>query len=281
MARSTTESKRSQKISYSQGALMEETQLRKASADEMYCPHHVSDWCLSRQKRCFDVVLSVLCLILFLPLMALIALLIRMTSEGPALFLQERVGLHQKGFVIFKFRTMKIHSERLDCGPTVTRHGDPRMTKLGTLLRKLKFDELPQLINVLRGDMSFVGPRPKIAEHENLSMLCRPGITGAATIHFSHEEGMTKGIPEELVEQYVTTVLNPQKCKLDVHYMETASFLSDLTILLDTLLRLIHRSRRTAPSASIVGTSSAALPLLDDEKFVNQELVRDQLRQSA
>jgi len=205
---------------------------------------------MSRRKRCFDLVLSVIALILFSPMMLLIAWLIKITSQGPALFRQERVGLHQQPFVIFKFRTMHNHCEPFASGPTVTRHGDSRMTKIGALLRRLKLDELPQLINVVRGEMSFVGPRPKIALHENLCMLCRPGITGAATIEFSHEEALLSGVPDALVERYVTTVLNPEKCKLDIQYIETTKFVTDLKIMMHTVFKLSNRSRRTFPVES-------------------------------
>lgn len=250
----------------------------------MFCPRYVSAWCMSRRKRCFDFVMSVIGLILFSPMMAVIALVIRMTSEGPALFRQERVGLHQKTFTILKFRTMKIHSERPGRGPTVTRQGDPRMTKVGVWLRRLKMDELPQLINVVLGEMSFVGPRPKIAQHENLCMMCRPGITGAATIQFSHEEGLIQGVPEELVERYVTAVLNPEKCKLDVHYIETSNFRTDLKILLDTVFRLSNRSRRTTSKETArfllmrpsLEASSISITMLHDDDLVSQEV-----RQSA
>ena len=222
----------------------------KAHTDSMFCPRYVSEWCMSRRKRCFDFVLSLIALVLFSPLMVVIAWLIKLTSQGPALFRQERVGLHQQTFVIFKFRTMENSCDRLKNGPTVTRHRDSRMTKVGRLLRRLKLDELPQLLNVLRGDMSFVGPRPKIPQHENLCMLCRPGITGAATIEFSHEEALLMGIPEEFVERYVVTVLNPEKCKLDIQYIETAQFRMDLKILMHTVFKLSKRTKRTFPAES-------------------------------
>lgn len=251
----------------------------------MYCPRYVSAWCMSRRKRCFDVIVSVTALVVFSPLMAFIAWVIKLTSDGPALFCQERVGLHQQTFVILKFRTMKIHGQRSGEGPTVTRQGDPRMTKVGGLLRRLKLDELPQLINVARGEMSFVGPRPKIAQHENLCMLCRPGITGAATIEFSHEEGLIEGVPEELVERYVTTVLNPEKCKLDMQYMETTNFRTDLRILLNTIFKLSNRSRKAFPveaarflqaRSGVDRTLASGISSLEDGDFRSQEA-----RQSA
>jgi lipopolysaccharide/colanic/teichoic acid biosynthesis glycosyltransferase len=221
----------------------EAVQDERTKVGSMFCPRCVSPWCMSRRKRMMDVLLSSLALVVFSPLMLLIAWLIRMTSHGPALFRQERVGLHQQTFIILKFRTMKYHCDALNSGPTVTRHRDSRMTKIGALLRRLKLDELPQLINVARGEMSFVGPRPKIALHENLCMLCRPGITGAATIEFSHEEALLMGVPEEIVERYVVSVLNPEKCKLDIRYMETTRFSTDLTILMNTIFKLSRQSR--------------------------------------
>jgi lipopolysaccharide/colanic/teichoic acid biosynthesis glycosyltransferase len=171
----------------------------------------------------------------------LIGVLIKMTSRGPALFRQERVGLNQRPFVILKFRTMRHSFTDSDRGSKVTRQGDPRMTSVGALLRRMKLDELPQLVNVARGEMSFVGPRPKIPQHETLCMLCRPGITGAATLVFSHEESMLADIPAEFVERYVTSTLNPEKCRLDSNYIETARFKTDMTILINTVIRIGKR----------------------------------------
>ena len=211
----------------------------------MFLARYVSGWCMSKRKRCFDFILSVLALILFSPIMLLIGWVIKITSQGPALFRQERVGLHQRPFTILKFRTMKYTSEETDRGSKVTKQGDPRMTSVGVLLRRLKLDELPQLINVARGEMSFVGPRPKIPQHETLCMLCRPGITGAATLVFSHEESLLVDIPEEFVERYVTSTLNPEKCRLDSHYIETAKFGTDMRILVRTLFRISNRQKST------------------------------------
>jgi lipopolysaccharide/colanic/teichoic acid biosynthesis glycosyltransferase len=218
---------------------------RQEFRKSMFVPRYVSGWCMSKRKRCFDLVLSVSILILFSPVMVLIGWLIRITSAGPALFRQERVGLHQRTFVILKFRTMKHSHSLVDAGSKVTKQGDPRMTSVGALLRRLKLDELPQLINVARGDMSFVGPRPKIPQHECLCMLCRPGITGAATIVFSDEENLLADIPVEIVEHYVTSVLNPEKCRLDSHYIETARFWTDMRIMMRTVFKLSNQSKNT------------------------------------
>ena len=257
----------------------------KAYAESMFCPRYVSTWCMSKRKRCFDFVLSVLALMIFSPLMLAIAWLIKLTSRGPALFRQERVGLHQQTFVIFKFRTMEDRCDVSESGPTVTRHCDSRMTKIGALLRRLKLDELPQLINVMRGDMSFVGPRPKIPQHENLCMLCRPGITGAATIEFSHEEALLMGVPEEFVERYVVTVLNPEKCKLDIQYIETTRFRIDLKILMHTVFKLSNQSRRTfsTESARFLMTRAGADngSSASDDGLAEAEFAVGEVRQSA
>ncbi|MGC9198636.1 MAG: sugar transferase [Acidobacteriaceae bacterium] len=251
---------------------------------QLFHPRHVSPWCMSKRKRFFDLVLSLTLLIFFLPLMLFVYLLIKTTSEGPALFRQERVGLNQIGFVIFKFRTMRVRPRRAGSGLTVTRHGDSRMTEVGAVLRRLKLDELPQLINVLRGEMSFVGPRPKLAEHEHLCMLCRPGITGAATVEFSNEEGMLHGVPDEAVEGYVVNVLNPEKCRLDIEYMETANFASDLKIMFRTVFKLGNRSRSARPldparfQRARHEYENAALRVFEVERV---EALAEDVRQSA
>jgi lipopolysaccharide/colanic/teichoic acid biosynthesis glycosyltransferase len=214
-------------------------ELRKSA----FMPRYVSGWCMSKRKRCFDLVLSVSALAVFSPAMVLIGWLIKVTSTGPALFRQERIGLNQQPFIILKFRTMNHSSSLLDRGSKVTKQGDPRMTNVGALLRRLKLDELPQLINVARGEMSFVGPRPKIPQHECLSMMCRPGITGAATIVFSDEENLLADVPVEIVEDYVTSVLNPEKCRLDSHYIETARFWTDMRIMIRTIFKLGNQTK--------------------------------------
>ena len=254
---------------------------RKGRLQSMFYPRYVSAWCMSKRKRCFDLVFGVAALTLFSPLMIFIACLIKITSKGPALFRQERVGLHQKTFIILKFRTMNAVCKEADKGPTVTMYEDPRMTKVGALLRRLKLDELPQLVNVVLGEMSFVGPRPKIPQHENLCMLCRPGITGAATIEFSHEEKLLTSIPEEFVEHYVTTVLNPEKCRLDANYIETTKFRTDLKILVDTVFKLGNRPTHdlcTEPAGRLLSmspvepTSAVTANHAEDVEFSTQKV---------
>lgn len=196
----------------------------------------ISPWCMSSGKRCFDLLLSLPLLLLLTPLLLIVACVIRLTSKGPALFLQERVGLHRKPFMIVKFRTMS-HGDRTT-GPNVTRTGDPRVTPIGSILRRLKIDELPQLVNIIRGEMSLVGPRPKLAEHEQMHLPCRPGVTGAATVAFANEEAMLASVPEHLVEEYAITVLSPVKHRLDARYVAEASLATDIRLLLRTAAKL-------------------------------------------
>lgn len=191
-------------------------------------------WSTSRGKRLFDVVLAVPALVLSLPILFVAATFIRCSSRGPILFRQQRAGLRQRPFTIFKLRTMVDGSEH--CGPSVTCKGDPRLTSVGRVLRKLKIDELPQLYNVIRGDMSMVGPRPKLPQHEQMQLFCRPGITGAATLVFAREEEMLLEIPETELEGYVIGNLNRRKAELDTTYARTATVRSDLIILMRTIL---------------------------------------------
>lgn len=199
-------------------------------------PWKSSPWSHSRGKRMFDIFAASLVLLPCLPFMALIAVGVALTSRGPVLFRQKRVGERGRAFQLLKFRTMLYCSG--ESGPGVTRQGDPRITPVGRFLRRCKLDELPQLLNVLRGDMSLVGPRPDLpefclalaAEHQLLVEL-RPGLTGCATVQFRNEERLLAAVPKErLINYYVDTVL-PQKARLDLAYAEKATFLSDLKIL--------------------------------------------------
>jgi lipopolysaccharide/colanic/teichoic acid biosynthesis glycosyltransferase len=124
---------------------------------------------------------------------------------------------------------------RAEDGPSVTKSGDPRVTRFGGFLRKYKLDELPQLVNVLRGDMSLIGPRPKLPHHEMMvNMPFRPGLTGAATLAFRCEEEMLQDIPEEELEAYNRRMINPLKAKIDWDYMSESTLLSDFEMLYRT-----------------------------------------------
>jgi lipopolysaccharide/colanic/teichoic acid biosynthesis glycosyltransferase len=166
----------------------------------------------------------------------MIAIAVRLTSPGPVIFRQKRVGQNRKLFTIYKFRTMVENSEAI--GPGHTAKGDPRITSLGRVLRRFKLDELPQLYNVLRGDMSLVGPRPKLPNHDPVPMACRPGLTGAATLAFRHEARILSHVPAERIERFYQQYIIPHKLMLDREYMERATVLSDIGVLLATVLRV-------------------------------------------
>ncbi len=196
-------------------------------------------WVRSPAKRAFDILLVLALLPVLMPLFLIVASLVRLTSRGPALFLQKRVGRNGTLFTIYKFRTMNLSGERRGAITTID---DPAITKVGTFLRWWKLDELPQFLNVLRGEMSLVGPRPKVPEQQTALLMCRPGITGAATIAFAQEEVFLAGIPEGRLEKYFHNVLLPLKNSLDANYMARATFLSDLRLLQRTALRRWNRT---------------------------------------
>jgi lipopolysaccharide/colanic/teichoic acid biosynthesis glycosyltransferase len=207
----------------------------------------VSPWCNSRGKRMMDIILVIPSLVLTAPLMVLIALGIRSTSRGPVLFRQLRCGLNDGQFQMLKFRTMEYRSAEF--GPGVTRRGDLRVTRLGKWLRRWKLDELPQFINVLRGEMSIVGPRPDLedfwrqaTEVERHVLAVKPGLTGAATLAFRNEEELLAHVPEsDLVGFYVRDLL-PRKARLDCEYAAQADFLSDCRVVLNTIARILFPS---------------------------------------
>ena len=195
----------------------------------------LSPWSQSAAKRLFDCLCVVLALPLLLPLLLMIVLAVRATSAGPALFLQKRVGCHGRTFTILKFRTM-MHDADVRYHAVTTADNQP-FTSIGPFLRRWKFDELPQVFNVLLGHMSLVGPRPKMPEHVKVDLPCRPGITGAATIAFAREETILDRVPKHSLDAYYHRVVLPTKRQLDAEYMAQATFFSDLKLIIDSVLR--------------------------------------------
>ena len=188
-------------------------------------------------KRIFDIVAAALGLILLVPIMALVALLIRLDSPGPAIFRQQRVGRGFKPFVLYKFRTM---TDGTAGGPLITVGGDTRVTRVGGLLRRTKLDELPQLVNVVRGDMSLVGPRPEVPRYVDLFhsqyaevLRVRPGITDPASIKYRDEESIL-GLAGDADEEYLKRIL-PDKLQLSAEYVRSASLSRDLALILRTV----------------------------------------------
>lgn len=196
-------------------------------------------------KRCCDLLFSFLALFLLSPFLFLVAIAVRLTSPGPAFFLQTRIGRFGKRFRILKFRTMRSAAR----GPLVTAADDPRITPLGCWLRKTKVDEFPQLFNILLGHMSLVGPRPEVPHYTNQYsprqrqvLSVRPGIT-SPLINFDEEELMSTRTDRE--HFYVTTVM-PAKLEVDLAYLDDICFLRDHRILFDTTTHLFARMFRSA-----------------------------------
>jgi lipopolysaccharide/colanic/teichoic acid biosynthesis glycosyltransferase len=194
-------------------------------------------------KRVFDIVFSFIGLLLLQPLFGVTAMMIKFDSTGPVFFRQGRVGRHFRRFVIYKFRTMVVDAEKK--GLRITSAGDHRVTRVGKVLRKFKIDELPQLFNVLKGDMSFVGPRPEVEEYVKLFeedyreiLKRRPGITDVSSIIFREEEAVLKHQADP--EEYYKTILLPEKIRLSKEYIRNSSFLYDLKLILNTLHKIFY-----------------------------------------
>ncbi|MGO9340087.1 MAG: sugar transferase [Terracidiphilus sp.] len=195
----------------------------------------LSPWSQSGAKRVFDCVCVVSMLPILIPIFLAVGLAVRLTSSGPVLFLQKRMGRHGREFTILKFRTMIHNSDRAH--HPVTTSGNQLFTPVGPFLRRWKLDEVPQLLNVLAGHMSLVGPRPKMPAHAISNAPCRAGITGAATIAFAREEAILDRVPKHLLESFYHSVVLPAKRQLDEDYMANATFASDFQLIIDSVLR--------------------------------------------
>jgi len=190
-------------------------------------------------KRLFDIIFSLIGLVIFFPLMLLIACLIKVTSLGSIFFIQERVGQYSKPFNMIKYRSMSIDSDKMN---SISVKGDERITRIGVFLRKYKLDELPELWNVLVGDMSFVGPRPDVSgyadklEGEDMLILeLRPGITSKASLKYANEEGILALQADPV--KYNDDVIYPDKVKLNLDYFHNNSLLGDIKIIFATIFR--------------------------------------------
>jgi lipopolysaccharide/colanic/teichoic acid biosynthesis glycosyltransferase len=195
-------------------------------------------------KRAFDFVVALGGLVLLAPIFIGVAVLVKCGSRGPVFYLGDRIGRHGRTFRIFKFRSMVVNADRQ--GPDITHGGDPRITRVGALLRRTKLDELPQLWNVLRGEMSLVGPRPEAPRYvasytpgQRQVLAVRPGITGLTQLAYRNEEEYLS--PDTWEQDYVG-ILMPQKLAMDLEYVQHRSFALDMQIMARTVW-LLARDR--------------------------------------
>ena len=189
-------------------------------------------------KRLFDIVASFFGLILLSPVLLTVAILIKIRMPGPVFFRQIRAGRLGKPFTIYKFRTMTLNHN----GNTISVKGESRITPIGAVLRKHKLDELPELWNVLKGDMSFVGPRPdmpkyasRLAGKERQILELRPGITGPATLIYDNEEEILASVSDP--QKHNDEILWPDKVRINLEYYKNHSLKGDLKIILQTIFR--------------------------------------------
>jgi lipopolysaccharide/colanic/teichoic acid biosynthesis glycosyltransferase len=202
-----------------------------------------SSFALAVMKRSFDLIAAGTGLLLLAPVFVLIAAMIKLTSRGPVFYRGVRIGLKGRPFCIFKFRSMIPDAELK--GSTATARNDPRITRIGRWLRKWKLDELPQLLNVMRGEMSIVGPRPEVEEHvacynayERIILSVKPGITDEASIHFRNlGDLLDSDDPNTLfIQKY-----RDEKNRLRVRYVQTQTFLGDLRLVFRSIFRVVVR----------------------------------------
>ena len=201
-----------------------------------------SDMVVNGVRRVLDIVTAAVGLVLLCPILLGIAVWIKLDSPGPVFYMANRVGQYSKAFRLYKFRSMRHHADKQ--GPGITTAGDARITRAGRFVRRTKLDELPQLINVLKGEMSLVGPRPEDPRYVALYtpsqrqvLNVRPGITSAASLAYRHEETMLTGPDWENI--YRTQVL-PDKLAIDLAYLEQRTLLTDLKLILRTISAIFN-----------------------------------------
>lgn len=193
-------------------------------------------------KRTFDIISSSIGIILLSPLLIIISIRIKVSSTGPVFFKQKRVGLNGEVFDILKYRTMVVNAEKL--GKQITVGADERITPVGVFLRKYKLDELPQLFNVLKGDMSLVGPRPEVPyyvsfynEDQKRVLTVRPGITDLASIRY-RDENEILGKVDNPEAYYISTIM-PDKLNLNLEYIDKNNLFFDIYIIFKTIIKCL------------------------------------------
>ena len=193
--------------------------------------------------KIFDFIIAVLLGIVLLIPSIIIGILIKISSKGSIFFVQERVGYKEKVFKIYKFRTMKVGSSKYGA---ITIGNDDRITKIGKILRKTKLDEIPQLINIYKGEMGFVGPRPDTPEYKEYYKKANsnffemvPGITGKASIYLSNEEELMKNV-DNPKKFYIEKII-PQKVKLNEYHLKNNNILSNIKVMLETVIKILKK----------------------------------------
>ncbi len=221
-----------------------------------------SPWIRSPVRRLIDIAFALSVLLVLAAPMLLLAVCIRLTSPGRSLFAQQRVGLRGRLFKLYKFRSMSETPGR-DRSSGLTRAGDGRVTTLGRFMRRFKIDELPQFWNVLRGDMSVIGPRPKLPRYATLfKMGYRPGITGEATLAFRHEEELMREVGQAELDDFYARHIKPVKARIDACYMCRATPISDLRMVARTFLSCLRPA--AVPARTPVAPVSARVQPLPD-----------------
>lgn len=192
-------------------------------------------------KRLLDITVSFFALIILLPVFVLIIIILKFSAEGEVFYFQERIGINNSKFQIWKFATMLKNSMNMGAG-SITLRNDPRVTKIGSFLRKTKINELPQIINILKGDISLVGPRPLVAktftayndEVQSKIYNVKPGLTGIGSIVFRDEESIISAVKNEAPHDFYKRVIAPYKGQLEIWYQENNSFFIDLQLIFMT-----------------------------------------------
>ena len=193
-------------------------------------------------KRLFDIVASACGLIVLSPLFLVLAIWVKLDSDGPVFYRQTRVGRNNQDFRLYKFRSMRVGADRQ--GLITVGGRDPRITRSGYFIRKYKLDELPQLINVFLGDMSLVGPRPEVRKYvdmytaEQLHVLdVRPGITDMASIRYRNENELLASVPDP--DRYYVDVIMPDKLRINLEYVSRHSLWFDIGLILETIKQVV------------------------------------------
>ncbi len=211
-------------------------------------------------KRVFDLAGALAGLLLLAPVFAVVAWIIRRERGGPVFYRQTRIGQHGRPFRIWKFRTMVVNADQI--GPSLTAGHDPRITRIGRWLRKFKLDELPQLLNVVAGEMSFVGPRPEVAEYvahysaaQREILNLKPGITDPASLEYFGESELLASAADPH-QTYLDEIM-PAKLEINRRYAERASVMADAVIIARTLLRIAGiRTGHSSPRPNVPNTST-------------------------